>query len=67
MEAFENWYEGMDPFMRVYWTIAIATSVVFAIQMVLTILGIGDTDADASGADMDMGDVSSDGDTLDTG
>lgn len=55
--------------MRVYWTIAIAVSVVFAIQMLLTIVGIGDTDADASGADMDMdmGDASADGDTLDTG
>ncbi len=56
-----EWFQGLEPMESVYWTIAIAASVVFCIQMVLTFVGIGD---------MDGGDASVDihtGDTLDTG
>jgi len=71
METLTNWYNSLDPTLRVYWTIAIITSVVFLIQMVLTIVGIGDTNSDvdfgidASG-DADFATDGS-GDTLDTG
>lgn len=68
---FINWFQGLDPTLRVYWGIAIITSIVFLIQMVLTLIGLGDTD---SGVDMGVGDVSGDvslgdgnGDTMDTG
>lgn len=68
METIQNWYEGLEPLLRVYWTIAIAVSVVFAIQMLLTIVGIGDTDIDASmDADADFGDAAAHDGTLDTG
>lgn len=71
MDAITSWYGALDPTLRIYWTIAILTSIVFAIQMVLTLIGIGDTDSDvdfggADGGDIDFsGDGS--GDTLDTG
>lgn len=50
----------MDPTLATYWMIALAASLVFLIQMSLTLIGLGDTDS----GDMDM---SSDTDTMDTG
>lgn len=64
MDTITIWYESLDPTLRVYWTIAIATSLVFIIQMALTFIGIGDHDADLSMPDAT--DIP-DGDTLDTG
>lgn len=64
MDTITSWYESLDPMLRVYWTIAISTSVVFIIQMILTFVGIGDHDADLSMPD--SADIA-DGDTLDTG
>lgn len=55
--------------LKVYWTIAIVSSIVFVIQMVLTFVGIGDADADG-GVDLPDTDVAvsdGNGDTLDTG
>jgi len=71
MSTFINWFQGLDPTLRVYWGIAIITSIVFLIQMVLTLIGLGDTDSDVDfgGADVD-GDVSfgdGNGETMDTG
>ncbi len=72
METISNWYANLDPTLRVYWTIAIITSLVFAIQMILTIVGIGDTDSDVDfggvdgGADVDFA-TDGNGETLDTG
>ncbi len=51
--------------MRIYWAIAVAASIVFLIQMVLTFIGIGDTDGDFAGDLGDIGDGS--GDTMDAG
>ena len=57
-------YNQLDAQMRVYWGIAIVTSLVFLVQMVLTFVGIGDTDADFDfQTDVDA----TAGDTLDTG
>lgn len=64
MDTITIWYESLDPTLRVYWTIAIAASLVFIIQMTLTFIGIGDHDADLSMPDST--DIP-DGDTLDTG
>ena len=64
MDTITIWYESLDPTLRVYWTIAIAASLVFIIQMALTFIGIGDHDADLSMPDAT--DIP-DGDTLDTG
>ena len=67
---FVDWFQSLDPQVRPYWGIAIVMSVVFAIQMVLTFVGIGNTDADGDfGADIPDGADVPDGhaDTLDTG
>lgn len=61
--TFIDWYQAQPPYMRAYWMIAIAVSVVFAIQMALTLIGLGDTDADADISDMGDGN----GETMDTG
>lgn len=69
MDTITNWYNGLEPGLRIYWSIAIFASTVFLIQMVLTFIGIGDAD----GGDADMGDGGFDmdgdghGDTMDTG
>lgn len=68
--TFIDWFQALPPYMRAYWTIAIAASIVFCIQMTLTLLGLGDTDAggdigdlDSVGADLGDGN----GETMDTG
>lgn len=60
--SFSNWLEGLDPTLRTYWIIAILTSLLFVIQMALTLVGVGETDGGADGFDADAH-----GDTLDTG
>lgn len=63
-DVFYEWYNGLPSTLQVYWVIALITSLVFLIQMVLTFIGIGDTDADTDfGGDTDI----SDGSTLDAG
>ncbi len=57
-------YNALPPMMRIYWAIAVASSIVFLIQMVLTFIGLGDTDGD-TGDFGDMGD--GDGSTMDAG
>ena len=68
MTSFLDWYQALPPYMRAYWTIAIAVSIIFAIQMILTLVGLGDTDA-SSDIDFDGGADVSDGNgtTMDTG
>ena len=62
--AFYEWYNALPSPLQVYWVIALVTSLVFLVQMVLTFIGIGDADTDVDfGGDADF----SDGDTLDTG
>lgn len=59
--VFLAWYDAIDPAVKVYWTVAGISSLVFIVQMVLTFIGIGDTDASVDfSADVD-------GDTLGTG
>ena len=66
MNGFINWYTQLEPTQRAYWTIALLATLVFLIQMVLTLMGIGDTDGDAGG-DIDFGDADANGETMDTG
>lgn len=62
--AFYEWYGNLAPVLQVFWAIALVTTLVFAIQMILTFVGIGDADTDV---DMDCGADFSDGSTLDMG
>lgn len=65
LQTFTTWYGSLEPTLHVYWTIAIIVSIIFVIQMVLTLVGLGDTDA---GGDIDISDMGDgNGDTMDTG
>lgn len=70
MTNFIDWFQALPPYMRAYWTIAIATSIIFLIQMALTLIGLGDTDAGGDVGDFDAGSAElgdGNGDTMDTG
>ncbi|MCR4995347.1 MAG: NfeD family protein [Bacteroidales bacterium] len=52
-----TWFSQLDTTMQVFWTCAIAASVVFVIQNALMLLGIGGMDADVDadvGTDFDV-------------
>lgn len=58
-----NWFSSLDTTMQLFWACAIAASVVFVIQNLLMLMGIGDMDSDVD-ADVSTGfDVHSDFDT----
>ncbi len=65
MDELINAYSSLDAALKFYWIVAVGASLIFLVQMVLTLIGIGDTDADA-GATADLA-FDSNGDTLDTG
>ena len=44
--TFSNWFNSLDTTMQIFWTCAIAASVVFVIQNALMLMGIGDMDSD---------------------
>ena len=70
MTNFIDWFQALPPYMRAYWTIAIATSIIFLIQMTLTLIGLGDTVAGGDVGDFDAGSAElgdGNGDTMDTG
>ena len=70
MTTFFDWYQALPPYMCAYWTIAIAVSIIFVIQMTLTLIGLGDTDAGGDVGDFDTGGADlgdGNGDTMDTG
>ena len=41
-----DWYNSLDPVLKVYWGIAIFASVIFLIQTAMSFMGIGDMDTD---------------------
>ncbi len=41
-----DWYNTLDPVLKVYWGIAIFASVIFLIQTLMSFMGIGDMDTD---------------------
>lgn len=49
----EVWFSQLDVFEKIYWTIALAGSVVFVLMMLLTFFGGGDV-ADAGDVDMEV-------------
>lgn len=49
----EAWFSGLDTFNQIYWTIAIAGSLVFVVMMLLTFFGGGDV-ADSGDVDAEI-------------
>lgn len=41
-----DWYNSLDPTLKIYWGIAIFASVIFIIQTTMSFIGIGDVDTD---------------------
>lgn len=60
MNELTNWYYGLEPNLQIFWGCALISTGVFAVQTVLTLIGMDSTDMDT---DFDF----SDGDTMDTG
>ncbi|MCR5820069.1 MAG: NfeD family protein [Bacteroidaceae bacterium] len=46
ISSISNWFSQLDGTMQIFWTCAIAASVVFIIQNVLMLMGLGDMDSD---------------------
>lgn len=58
MQDYFEMYSSLDPWMKVYWGCAIIAGLIFAVQMVLTLIGMDSTDVDVDfdGSDtMDYG------------
>lgn len=58
MQAYWEMFQSMDTWMQVFWACAVVGSLIFIIQMVLTLIGMdsSDMDVDFDGADtMDLG------------
>lgn len=48
-----NWFEALQPSLQIFWGISIVSSVIFAFQFLMTLLGLdADTDVDISDADL---------------
>lgn len=63
LSSISTWFSDLGPTMQVFWACAIAASIVFVIQNLLMLMGIGDMDSDVD-ADVGTGfDVHSDFDT----
>jgi len=64
-ESFSTWFSAMEPMQQMFWGCALVASIIFLVQMVLTLIGMDGHDVDASFDVSDFGDV--DGSTMDTG
>ena len=43
-----DWYNSLDPTLKIYWGIAIFASVIFVIQTTMSFIGIGDMDVETN-------------------
>lgn len=50
-----NWFEALSPSLQIFWGISIVSSIIFAFQLLMTLLGLD------SGADTDISEVDLDG------
>ncbi len=48
---FTSWFSSLDLLLQIFWACAIASSLFFIVQFVLTMMGIGDADVDVDGMD----------------
>ena len=64
MSVLSEWFNQLDPTLRVYWGIAIFASIVVIIQMAMSFAGTGDVDTGDVDVDFDA-DTDADADSLD--
>lgn len=56
----DTWWASLELFQKVMWCIAIPSSIIFAVQMIMTFLGMdsdGGLDTDAGGPDVEAGET----------
>lgn len=54
MTTLLNWFESLSPTLQIFWGISLGSSVIFAFQLFMTLLGFdSDTDVDIGEADLD--------------
>lgn len=53
VDTFMDWFSNLEPGIKIYWGIAIVATTIFAIQTILSMIGLGDFDMDL---DLDGGD-----------
>lgn len=63
METLQEWFLGLNTNLQVYWTLAIVSSLIFVVQLVMTFIGIDadtdvDIDTDVDGGTTDFGGLS---------
>lgn len=54
VDMFLDWFNNLEPGIKVYWGIAIVSSAVFIVQTAISLIGLGDFDMDM---DLDGGDA----------
>ena len=64
MNMISEWFNQLDPILRMYWGIAIFASIVVIIQMTMSFAGTGDVDTGDADVDFDA-DTDADADSLD--
>lgn len=64
MSVFSEWFNQLDPTLKVYWGIAIFASIVVFIQTTMSFVGMGDVDTGDVDVDFDA-DTDADADSLD--
>ena len=50
-----EWFNSLDPELKVYWTITLVTSLIFVIQTIMTFVGVDSSDGLNADFDGDMG------------
>lgn len=55
VDEFILWFEALESMLQVFWACALASSLFFAVQLVLMLVGIDGTDADADTLDLGGG------------
>ena len=46
IDTFLDWFNNLEPGIKIYWAIALVTSTIFLIQTILSLIGLGDFDMD---------------------
>lgn len=64
MSVLSEWYNQLDPILRIYWGIAIFASLIVLVQTTMSFIGTGDVDTGDVDADFDA-DTDADADSLD--
>jgi len=64
MSVFSEWYNQLDPMLRIYWGIAIFSSIIVLVQTTMSFIGTGDIDTGDVDVDFDA-DTDANADSLD--